>query len=421
MLRKYIRFMYDALPADAPGAPTLEAVVASVKSIKTDADKTIMAMQSKIDDLVKSNATPAEIAQFKADITKNAADIKTVNDYVEKLQKEGLSNNPAARTKSLRDELGEIMEKNHASIAANKGGKTPMEFDAKAMMQKADMSFTGNTTGTVVAPEYNPVIYGPPNQVPHIRSLINVGTTSSNAYWYTQTKLKAGSPVPGIIDPGVVKTQLEYQFDGIMVPVIKIAGYVRLPEEMVDDIEGMTSFLQNYLPEEVLKVEDTQILRGTGTANKQFNGLFTTSPLYVPSIGVDPLESWDVLADANAQLMNKWYVATRTLVNPIDWMFLVTRKSTDGIYSTPTLLYNAPLSIAGVPVQPHPLVLQDQFLTGYFPAAELKIKRGLTVRFYDQDQDNAIKNMITVVAEERAAFANYYPDAFLQGDFGRIS
>lgn len=418
MFRPFLKFYTDA-PGD--GGATIETVVASVKSIKTDVEKTVSAMQEKIADLVKNNATPAEIKEWKEGIAKNAADIKIVNDYVEKLQKEGVGAGAAARTKSLREELGEIMEKNHESIQKNKGGKTPLEFDAKAMIQKADMSFTGNTTGTVVAPEYNPVIYGPPNQVPHIRTLINVGATSSNAYWYTQAKLKAGSPVPGIIDPGQTKTQIEYQFDGIMVPVIKIAGYVRLPEEMVDDIEGMTSFLQNYLPEEVLKVEDTQILRGTGTANKQFNGLFTSSPLYAPSAGVDPLESWDVLADANAQLMNQWYVATRTLVNPIDWMFLVTRKSTDGIYSTPTLLYNAPLSIAGVPVQPHPLVLQDQFLTGYFPAAELKIKRGLTVRFYDQDQDNAIKNMITVVAEERAAFANYYPNAFIQGDFGRIS
>lgn len=418
MFRPFLKFYTDA-PSD--GGATLEVVVASVKSIKGDVDKTITAMQAKIADLVDNNATPAEIKQWKADITKNAADIKIVNDYVEKLQKEGANKLNGNRSKSLREELGEIMEKNHEAIAANKGGKTPMEFDAKALIQKADMSFTGNTTGTVVAPEYNPVIYGPPNQLPHIRTLINVGTTSSNAYWYTQGKLKAGSPVPGIIDPGATKTQIEYQFDGIMVPVLKIAGYVRLPEEMVDDIEGMTSFLQNYLPEEVLKVEDTQILRGTGTANKQFNGLFTTSPAYVPSTGVDPLESWDVLADANAQLMNKWFAATRTLVNPIDWMFLVTRKSTDGIYSTPTLLYSAPLSIAGVPVQPHPLVLQDQFLTGNFPAVELKVKRGLTVRFYDQDQDNAIKNMITVVAEERAAMANYYPDAFIQGDFGRLS
>lgn len=421
MFRKYIRFMYDALPTDAPGATTLDQVVIKVNSIKDSADKTIMAMQTKIDDLVKGNATPAEIKEWKESIAKNAADIKLVNEYVEKLQKEGIGKPGAAKTKSLRDELGEIMEKNHEAITKNKGGKTPLEFDAKAIIQKADMSFTNNTTGTVVAPEYNPVIYGPPNQVPHIRTFINVGTTSSNAYWYTQAKLKTGSPVPGIIDPGQLKTQIEYQFDGVMVPVIKIAGYLRLPEEMVDDIEGMTSFLQNYLPEEVLKVEDAQILRGTGTANKQFNGLFTTSPVYTPSAGVDPLESWDVLADANAQLLNKWYVSTRTLVNPIDWMFLATRKSTDGIYSTPTLLYNAPLSIAGVQVTPHPLVNIDQFLTGWFPAAELKIKRGLTVRFYDQDQDNAIRNMITVVAEERAAFANYYPDAFLQGDFGRVS
>jgi HK97 family phage major capsid protein len=130
---------------------------------------------------------------------------------------------------------------------------------------------------------------------------------------------------------------------------------------------------------------------------------------------------WDLIANGIAIQQNKWLPANLGLINPIDWFLMATRKSTDGIYSHPTLIAGAPLTVNGLRLMPHPIINQDEYLLGDFTRAEIKFKKGLTVRWYDQDQDNAVKNLVTVVAEERAAFAVYYPDAFLKGDFGNIS
>jgi hypothetical protein len=39
------------------------------------------------------------------------------------------------------------------------------------------------------------------------------------------------------------------------------------------------------------------------------------------------------------------------------------------------------------------------------------------IRFFDQDRDNAIKNMVTIVIEERLALPIYYTDGLVKGTF----
>jgi hypothetical protein len=50
-------------------------------------------------------------------------------------------------------------------------------------------------------------------------------------------------------------------------------------------------------------------------------------------------------------------------------------------------------------------------------AAQIAQREGISVRLYDQDQDNAVKNLVTVVVEERLAFPIYYPTAFYYDTF----
>jgi hypothetical protein len=44
-------------------------------------------------------------------------------------------------------------------------------------------------------------------------------------------------------------------------------------------------------------------------------------------------------------------------------------------------------------------------------------REGVNVRFYDQDQDNAVRNLVTVVIEGRVALPTYLPGAGRYGNF----
>lgn len=404
-----------------PEITNFQTIADALDQMDKKSSKTVVEITSRMDDLAKQMEKGQTIVNEWGELTQtikqHTEDLAAFNTLAENLQKQIKKKDVAEKSSAFNDVIENLVKDNHDKIVAGKGGSV-LKFDNEDYSFQKDMSFTGNTTGMVVAPDFDRNIYGPPFQIPHIRNFVRIGRTSSNAYYYIVATLKSGAPASVAV--GGEKPEMQYQFDGKIANVIKLAAHMRVPEEMLDDMEGLTTFLQNYAPEEVLKTEDTEILTGNNTTG-HFNGIITQAPVHVPSTGVSASEPWDLIANAIAQLQIKWFPPNRGMVNPIDWFFMATRKSTDGVYSIPTLITGAPLVVAGMPITPHPKITQDQYVIGDFTKAELKVKSGISLRFYEQDRDNPIKNMVTIVVEERAAFVVYFPDAFLKGDFGNLS
>jgi hypothetical protein len=60
-----------------------------------------------------------------------------------------------------------------------------------------------------------------------------------------------------------------------------------------------------------------------------------------------------------------------------------------------------------------------QFLAGdWMLGAQLLLRDDPTVEFSYENQDNFVKNVITVRVEGRDALAIYYPEAFVKGSTG---
>ncbi|WP_240386491.1 phage major capsid protein [Asaia bogorensis] len=58
------------------------------------------------------------------------------------------------------------------------------------------------------------------------------------------------------------------------------------------------------------------------------------------------------------------------------------------------------------------------FLTGAFAyAAQIFDREDATVTISTEDRDNFVKNMVTILAEERMALAVYRPQALIKGTF----
>jgi HK97 family phage major capsid protein len=75
-----------------------------------------------------------------------------------------------------------------------------------------------------------------------------------------------------------------------------------------------------------------------------------------------------------------------------------------------------------LPVVPTPAMTEDKFLVGAFDmAAQIFDRQDATVEVSTEDQDNFIKNKVTIRAEERLALAIYRPAALVYGDLGRVA
>jgi HK97 family phage major capsid protein len=202
--------------------------------------------------------------------------------------------------------------------------------------------------------------------------------------------------------------------------VRKIATYLRVPEEMIEDIPFLTSFITNIGTEEVLAVEDTQILYGDGTG-QNLTGIATSGSFTAFAAGSSVVTSpnkFDVLGASSKQMRVAKRNPSFHLINPADYYDIVSTKDSTNNY----ILRGGgngimPVDSGGVQIVQMNQVAAGDFITVDSRAAQIFFRSNINVRFYEQDQDNAIKNLVTIVIEERLALAIYFTTGIIKGTF----
>ena len=95
---------------------------------------------------------------------------------------------------------------------------------------------------------------------------------------------------------------------------------------------------------------------------------------------------------------------------------MILTKDSSGLYVFGAPNQSIP-NLFGAPIIPHTAVTSDKYFLGDFTKLVVGQRAGLSVRFYDQNEDDAIKNLVTVVIEERISFAADRADRVIYGDF----
>ena len=293
-----------------------------------------------------------------------------------------------------------------------------LDLKGHTLFTKAGDMVTGNSyTGEVIAPTRVPGIINDPDRAQHVRDFIAQATTDSDrVYYIRESAFEDNTATRG---EASTKPQSDFDLTQEEAPVRKIATYVRMSTEMLNDTPGLVSYLTTRLPKKLRLEEDTQILYGNGTA-PNLEGITAVASAYVDTLADADVNRFDVLVKAIAQARADEYFANAIMLNPADWYSMMLTKDGEGGYVFPESARFGGVAprIAGVPIIANTAVTSGDFLVGDFASGvQLYDRLQANVRFFEQDQDNAIKNMITVVAEERLALAIYRPTAFIYGNF----
>ena len=271
-------------------------------------------------------------------------------------------------------------------------------------------------TADTVAPQYLPtgIIYDNDRDT-FIRNLIPTGTTNSNVVNIpVELTITDGTALTA---EGIQKGVSQFTLDNKAFPVMKIAAVLKISEEMLDDIPGLVTYIVNRWGAKLKVKEDYYLLYSTATATT-FDGLTVAAQVYDDNLADSAVTKWDVLMNAATQLRSDEYRATGILMNPADVLDLKTAKGTDHHYIGRAPWSSMPLMCDGVPIIETTAIGAGEFLVGDFNrGAQIFDKKTASINFYDQDEDNAQKNLITVVIEERLTLAVYRPNAFVYGDF----
>ncbi|WP_316817291.1 phage major capsid protein [Pedobacter nyackensis] len=343
-------------------------------------------------------------ATIKTDLEKSNTELKSeVKTQLDALQGQFdqlTAKNADITAKGLT--FGEELKNQFSSTSPDvlaKGFK--FELKASVLKPQADIN-----------PEYREGITGYANRKVNARQLFAIGSTSSDAVKY----VKESGYVNGaaIKEEGVISGESSFAINQETALVKTISTHLIISKEMLNDVSGISSYLQNRIPAKLAEKEDQELLYGTGDIKGvavtavQFSG--TTLTL---GTGSTP-NQYDVLRVAINMIAKADYTASAIMVNPTDKTKLELAKSSTGEYLFPS----GNMSVAGVPIVESNAITEGKFLVGSFrDGAEIKERQGVAISYYPSDGENAKKGLITIVAEERLALPVYHNGAFVAGDF----
>lgn len=407
-----IRKFYDPAPPETKGGT--EVILQKMNELGEKQKTQIEGVKTELN----TNLTKAkEELQNEISTAKGTAQkaLETVEEIKAKQATQGMGGGKGG-VKSFFDQMEEKMNAPENKDKLGKGNKFSFDIETKTVGNFA--SATNLTGSYFVAPDLQPGIVMQPYNQTHMRNILSTGNTNSNIIRYVRDN--GGEGGPAMTAEGATKPQMDRDLQVYDAPVRKLATYMRVPEEMIEDIPFLTSFLTNVGTEELLAVEDTQILYGDGTgqnlAGLGLAGNFTAFAAGTSVIGASA-NQFDVLRAADKQMRTLKRTPNIALVNPTDYFDMISKKDTTNNYI---------LSGGGnglIPtVNGFPIVQMNQITAGDFfvmdtRAAQIFFRSNITVRFYEQDQDNAIKNLVTIVIEERLALPIYYVTGIIKGTF----
>lgn len=396
---------------------TTKAAVVKVAETNTAAE--IKKMSDLVDQKFAAlNTLPSDVKPEM--ITKAIADIKAlVDDWagMEKLVKEGRFAQNGTEGKNFKDAFKIAAQENADKIANLKKGEG-ITIDLK------DMTFGNAFTSAGASVTYvRPGIIELPKRKLHIRELLQGGGMGNNSTFdFVKEITGSGNPIAPTAE-GAQKPQFGLALQETSVRAQWIAGFMKMSVNLLNDVEGMTTFLQSRLPEKLLRVEDEQILDGNGVGSNllgiQSTGNFTAAA----AASVNRAET---LVNAISQLENLDREANGILLNPADWYTLWLYKgSTSGEYTLPVNLVEkigSQMFIAGVPVFRSTAERALDYLVGDWNMGANFITRDpARVEFFREDGTNVQTNQVTVRIEERVALPVYGNDYFIYGTFDAVS
>ena len=228
-------------------------------------------------------------------------------------------------------------------------------------------------------------------------------TISGNAITYFLQGAYEG--VPAVTAESAKKPQNHTSFAGTTLALSKIAAYIKETDEIVNDAPFLASEVQNALVYQIGKIEDATVVGAvTGTTGIQAATYDTTAN--------------ETLADGILKAIlgikgGSAYDASIVLVNPADLYALLSAKDANkqyigGGYFTGAYGnggYAMPTSIWGVPVVADSSITSGTALVAAREAVKIWKKGGIDVRLFEQNEDDAIYNRVTLVGEERLACA----------------
>jgi len=321
----------------------------------------------------------------------------------------------ANEQKSLGDLVIDSADYKAGMLTGSSRGSIKVTADRAAITSANTTVGAGRSQGTSLVPGARvPGIFGLPERTLTIRDLVLPGQTSSSSIEYVKETGYTNNAAP--VAETTAKPYSDLTFDMTSAPVRTIAHLFKASRQILDDAPALRSYIDGRARYGLRFAEENQLLNGSGTG-QNIHGLVPQATAFNPAFAAENETGIDRLRLAILQVVLAEYPATAFVLNPIDWAKIELTKDLGGNYIIGNPQGSLTPTLWNLPVVSTQAMAAGEFLTGAFSfAAQIFDRLDIEVLLSSENVDDFEKNMFTIRAEERLAFAVYRPESFVTGD-----
>ena len=340
---------------------------------------------------LKSADVTAEVIEQGEALVKEIADLEEKCAKAEKAEAL-LKTIGTAETESTNPQE----EKKMTQIEEFTAKAAEMQDRSKGVTQHFEKAYNTVVTSPTVA-DLDKSIAPQPRRIA-AEDFLSVATVSGGAVTYfTQGAFETNSGI-GTTSQNNKKPQASTSFTGTTAALAKIAAWIKETDEIINDAPFLASEVENSLVYQIGKASDDYIINTIGST---------------AGIGAEEYDGTTVtFADgilASILKVKEKYDASVVYLNPADIYTLLSAKDSNkqyygggyfsGAYGNGAL--GIPSSIWGVPMFASSKVKQGTALVCAKEAVKVYKKGGIDVKLYEQNEDDALYNRVTLLGEVR--------------------
>lgn len=326
---------------------------------------------------------------------------------------------PKVKKMSLAQSLVNTYETNIKSI------KDAIEKGGKVTLNTKDTTIGGSYVGEYALTDFDTQVDRVVRKRYGILENSNTSATNGLFVTYVQQGQSASSDVAWTGE-AKAKNEGEPAWNEVSERVQKVAVYVKVSKEMLDDLAFIRGEINNDLTESIRENIEQNLLTGTGTSG-QLKGLIDASmglPIFGAgsfALSIPNANISDLLRVVKAQIEGENFTPSHVVMNPEDIAKLQLTKGTDGTYTYPMYLPassgDGEMIVAGMRIISSTYMTAGKYLVGDLSKVNIRFRENITLEV-GLDADDFTRNMVTMLAEARLVsyVKNNQKKAFVFGD-----
>lgn len=353
-----------------------------------------------------TSESKAEVEKLKSELSEMEKTKEVMQKQLDELDIEiqKVKKEPSQKAKTFAGELKEQLTKQAEALKGmTKASVEAMKIEIKSFLETANASVT---TGSLLpSPQFEAGVSKAPDRMPFMLDIVSTGFANALVVYWTQRKTRTDNS--GWVTEGtqttlaagtVIENVLGYETKNATMQ--NLLSFIKVSNNSIDDIDWLLSEVETELLTLMALKLDAAILNGT-TAVNGFDGVnvkataFSAAGDTMPT-GVTP-NKFDALVFAANQIAVANHRPNYIVLHPSDLRDLKLTRDDSGAYMLPpTMATGNNVSVDGVRIISNTGMTKGSYLVGDFAKAKFWMRKGMELKIWEQNEDDAEKMLKTV-------------------------